>query len=208
MTRTEARTAIRAATDHDADTQVTDAQLNVWIDIFHQLLRRELNLIAPQLYTATAASETIAAGTTALTMPSDYGTLVRVEVQSGSDWYPVPLSDELNVHTGELQVREEGNVLTLAPSSRTAGTYRIVYVKEPATLSAESGTGGVLLVPKGCEYIITEAVAACVRNRDNDDPSFHLNNGLSGQIWKTQKSALRRRYGKGAAPGLRLTRNW
>jgi hypothetical protein len=208
VTRAEARTAIRAVTDHDADTQVTDAQLNVWIDIFHQLVRRELNLIVPQLYTATGTSQTLTGATESMTMPSDYGGLVRVEQQVGSDWFPIEIADELNPHIGVLSVREEGGVLKLAPMSLAVGTFRIVYLQEPATLSAESGTGGVLLVPKGVELVICEAVAAMVRNRDNDDPGFNLSQGPTGAIWKMQKTALRRRYGKAATPGLRLTRHW
>lgn len=208
MTRAEARTAIRASTDHDSDTQVTDAQLNVWIDIFHQLVRREINLIVPQLYSAVASEQTLTGSTESMTMPSDYGGLVRVEQQIGSDWYQVPIADELNPHISTLSVREEANTLKLAPKALAVGVFRVIYLVEPATLSADSGTGGVLLVPKGIELVICEAVSAFVRNRDNDDPSFSLSHGPVGALWKMQKTALRRRYGKAATPGLRLTRHW
>lgn len=208
MTRAEARTAIQAATDHDgaSDTQVTTAQLNSWIDIEHKLLRRQLAQIAPSLYMATAAEETLAALDETLTMPSDYESLVRLEVKNGSNWFPVPISDELNTQTGSLTVREQGGVLNVSPASLAAGTYRIIYAQKPVTLSADSSTNGVLLVPDGCEDIIVERVSARVREKCDEDPTPHLNRAATN--WTEQRKALRKRYGKGGQPALRLVRGW
>ena len=208
MTREECRTAVKTATDHDgaSDTQVTTAQLNTWIDIEHKLLRRLLAQVAPQLYTAADNSQTISSGTESLTMPSDFERLIRLEIQVGDRWLPIEVSDELSPHIGTLAVREEGGTLKVAPGALTAGTYRIIYVQKPTTLSADSGAGGVLLVPDGCEDIIVEKVAARVRERLDEDPTPHLNRAAA--TWKEQKSALRRRYGKAPQPGMRTTRRW
>lgn len=212
MTRAEARTAIRAATDQEASdetaAQVLGTQLNTWIDLEHKQLRRELSQIVPSLYTAVGSEQTPNATTGALTMPSDYERLVRVEIKIGSTWYPVEeASDGLSPHLRELCVREEGSTLFLAPvATATSYTVRIVYVQSVATLSADSGTGGVLLVPDGCEDIILARVEARVQTRFQRDPSPHI--ARAREVLREQKKYLRKRYGTTAQPGLRVTGRW
>lgn len=207
MTRAEARTAIKTATDHDGvlDTQVTDTQLNAWIDTEHKLFRRELSQIVPSLYAATDEEQTLDSSLEedSLSLPDDYERLVRVEKQAGSVWYPVDISDELNPHTGTLVVREEGTDLVVSPATQTSGTYRIVYVQKPATMGSDSAT---LDVPDGCEGIVVERVCALVRVRLDEDATPHQQRALA--LWTEQKKYLRRRYGKSPQPGLRLARRW
>ncbi len=212
MTRVECRTAIRAGTDQDAtdetNAQVTAATLNAWIDAEHKLLRRELARVAPSLYTATDVSQTVSgASLDTLALPADFDTLVRVERQAGTAWYPLDVSDGLSPHTGGLTVREEGASLKVAPAAlATGGAFRIVYIQAPATLTADSGTGGVLLVPGGCEDIIVDRVSARVQSRFQRDPSPYLSR--AADTWKHQKTSLRRRYGNMPVPGLRRSRGW
>jgi hypothetical protein len=206
--RSEARTLIRANTDHEgvADTQVTTTQLDTWIDIEHKLLCREIALIAPALFTTTDAEQTFDAADEddVLTIPDDFERLVRVEKQAGTVWYPVPVSDELSPHAGSsLTVREEEDEFILSPLSVITGTYRIVYVRAPATLDSDADS---LEVPGGCEDIICERVSARVRTKLDEDPSIHLAN--ADRVWRSQKQALRRRYGKSPQPGIRLQRRW
>jgi hypothetical protein len=209
MTRSEARTAIKAATDHDgaSDTQVTTTQLDTWIDLEHKLLRRQLSLIVPTLYTSVDEEQTLTStdeDDDVLSVPSDFERLVRVERQVGTAWHPVPVSDELSPHVGSnITVREEGEELRISPLTSAPGVYRIVYVAIPATMDDDADT---LDVPAGCEDIILEKVAARVRIRLDQDPSPH--SARAAETWLEQKKALRRRYGKMAVPGLRMTRRW
>ncbi len=201
-----ARTAIRASTDHDSDTQVTDAQLTAWLDLEYKNLRRVLAQIAPSLYATADSSQVIAAGSTTLALPTNYERLVRLEQQFGSNWFPVLISDELTPHYGELNAREEGAAFQLSPVSLAPGTYRFIYVALPATLVNVTDDSTALAVPSGCEDVILERVAARVRERFDEDPSAHL--ARADRVWREQKSALRRRYGKHAVPGLRPVRRW
>jgi hypothetical protein len=212
LTRAEARTAIRAATDQEASdetaAQVLGTQLNTWLDLEHKLFRRELSQAVPSLYTATGSEHTPNATTGALTMPSDYERLVRVELKVGANWYPVDVaSDGLSPHLGDLCVREEGGTLYLAPVTTAAAyTVRIVYVQSPGALSADSGANGVLLVPEGCEDIICARVEARVQVRFQRDPSPHA--ARAAAVWREQRKYLRKRYGATPVPGLRTTGRW
>lgn len=208
MNRSDARTLIRANTDHEgvADTQVTDAQLNAWLDIEHKLLCREVALIAPTLFTAQDEEQELDTGDDEgiLTIPDDFERLVRVEKQQGPIWYPIIISDELTPHTGSvLTVREEEGEFRLSPVTMVPGVYRIVYVRTPITLDGDSDEFDL---PGGCEDIVCERVCARVRVKLDEDPTIHASN--ADRVWRAQKQALRRRYGKGAVPGIRLTRRW
>ncbi len=208
MNQAEARAAIRASTNQDVVGQVTEAQLDVWMDLEHKALRRKLQLIAPTLYTAVDTAQVITSASPALTLPSDFESLVRIERQVGDDWEPVEITDGLNPHISDLNVREEGGTsLKLAPAALAAGTYRIVYVQKPTVLTLTgSGNGSTLAVPQGLEDVILELVCARVRVRFDEDPSPHY--ARAGQVWAEQKPALRRRYGASPEPGLRLVRRW
>jgi hypothetical protein len=208
MTRDEARTLIRANTDHEgsADTQITTTQLNAWIDIENKLLAREVALVAPSLYTLADEEQELVASDDdeSLLIPDDFEHLVRVEKQAGSIWYPLEISDELNVHTGSrLTAREEEGVITLSPQAMCTGTYRIIYVRTPLTLDNDVEN---LDVPAGCEDIVCERVCARVRTKLDEDPSVHIAN--AERVWGVQKKALRRRYGKSPQTGLRKVKFW
>lgn len=203
MTLDEIRTAIRAETDHDADTQVTDAQLAAHIDTDYQNLRRKLVQVAPSLYSTEDESQVLVTGESELDMPLDFERLVRLEKQVGEAWMPVEISDELTPHYGTLNVREEDGVLRLAPVSQAAGTWRIIYVAKPDGLTDDDQD---VILPEGLEDILIQQGAAFVRRRHDEDPSLHMQ--LADTVWREQKSALRRRYGKHAVPGVRRVRGW
>lgn len=209
MTRSEARTVIRANTDHEgaSDTQVTTTQLDTWIDLENKLLAREVALIAPTLYTKTDDEQELASGDTdgSLNLPDDFERIVRIEKQvSGDVWYPLSISDGLSPHTGStLTAREEEDCYIISPDAIMAGTYRLVYVRQAVTMSDDSDT---LDVPSGCEDVLIERVCARVRGKLDEDPSLHLQN--ADRTWRVQKQALRRRYGKSPEPGIRPMRRW
>lgn len=206
MNRAAARTLIRANTDHEgaSDTQVTDTQLDTWLDIEHKLLCREVAFIAPSLYTQLDDEQELDAGDGALEFPDDFERLVRLERQAGASWYPIDISDSLSPHTGSgLTVREEEEGLQVSPAESCAGTYRIVYLRRPLTLDDDDEEFDL---PPGCEDILCERVCARARIKLDEDPTPHQSRADSA--WVKQKQALRRRYGRGAEPGMRLTRRW
>ncbi len=204
MTRAECRTAIRALTYHDSDTQITDAQLNTSIDLKHKQLRRRLSVVAPSLYTATHTQETITGTDDTLTLPTYFDRLVRLERLYGSQWLPVPVSDHLNAHIGSLAMREEGTDIKVDPVGLAPGTYRIVYIVKPVTISTDADAAtGTLLVPDGMEEIVVLEVAGdLVRPRSNEEGAAHL--AAAERIWRQSIPALRQRYGQHPVPGLRV----
>lgn len=203
MLLSELRDAARAETDHDSDTQVTDAQLTKRINTDYQNLRRKLIQVAASLYSVEDDAQTLAAGDGDLEMPFDFERLVRLEKQVGDNWFPVEVSDELNPHYGCINVREEDGVLKLAPTSLTAGTWRIVYVPKPDGLVDDDQD---VILPEGLEDILIQQAAAFIRRRHDEDPMPHTQQ--ADTVWREQKSALRRRYGRHAQPGLRYVRRW
>ena len=188
MTVTQARTAIRASTNHDADTQVTDAQLDVKIDQEFQRLRRALGAYVPALFESTSAP-TITAGNNTIAKPATFERVRRLErLISGALYYPVPVVDMLNANQEtQLVFYEQGSNLVLMPISRAEGTYRLTFVTKPAAGYTTFD------VPEGCEDVIIERVAAWVRQRHDEDPGYHLR--AAAEMWKEQRSVLLRRYG-------------
>ena len=205
MTRAEARTAIQASFETVAGAPTT-AELNVWIDLEHKNFRRELADAVPSLYESTTAEQTLTTADDVFELPADFETLVRFERKYGTTWQPVEVADGLMPQLGDLSFLETGATLKVGPNVLAPGTYRAVYIAQPATLSAESGTGGVLLVPAGCEDVILERVAARCRIKLEEDPSPHT--GRAAAVWREQKRALRKRYGRHPVPGLRVVRGW
>lgn len=203
MNRSQARVAIRASTDHDDDTQVTDAQLDVWLEQEHKAFRRQLAMVAPTLYATTDDEQELESDDELLTKPVNFEQLIRIEKKYGTEWYPVEASDDLSPHIGGLTFREEGDFFKLAPAALVAGTYRIVHSFAPDDLDDDSDT---LEVPPGCEDIILERVCARVRERLDSDPTPHLQRAK--RLWDEQRPIIRRRHGKHAKPGLRLVRRW
>ncbi len=203
MTLEELRTTIRAETDHDSDTQVTDDQLDERINLDYQNLRRKLAQVAPQLYSTQDEEQTLASGESELDMPLDFERLVRLEKQVGEAWLAVEVSDELTPHVGGLTVREEDSVLRLAPVSQAAGTWRIIYIAKPDGLADDDQD---VILPDGLEDILVHQAAAFVCRRHNEDPTPYMQQ--ADLVWREQKSALRRRYGEHSQPGLRRVRGW
>jgi len=203
MTLEELRIAIRAETDHDGDTQVTDAQLNERINTDYQNLRRKLLQVAPSLYATEDEEQTLASGESTLAMPLGFERLVRLEKKVNGFWLPVEVSDELTPHYGALNVREEDGVLKLAPAASAAGTWRIVYVPKPDGLVDDEDEAEI---PEGLEDILVQLGAAFVRRRLEEDPMPHLM--MAKEVWNEQRSALRRRYGRHAVPAMRHVRRW
>ncbi len=205
MTVTQAYAAVRASALHDIDTQDTDAQLLVKITQEYQRLRRWLCTFVPNLY-ETSATITVAAGASSIakTGLTNFERLRRVERQQGSasgTYYPISIADTLNANQARtLCAYEQGAYILLAPTSSAPGTYRVTFVTGTGTVAA----GTTLDVPDGLEDVIVERCAAWVRQRHDEDPSYHIR--AADEILKEQRQLLRGRYGTHAVPGLNTTR--
>lgn len=204
----DARTQLRTVTAHDSDTQITDAQINSWFDQEVARVRRDLRLVAPQLYQVLSGTTTLTSvvpfvDLTAFT-PA-FESVWRVEMQSGSVWVDVPVSDEFEPDGGDLVYREHSidgtwpDRLTFSPDSLAAGAVvRVAYHCVP--------TANTVDVPSGFEDVVIMRTAAKVALRCFDDPGNFI--ALADRTWESQRKAIRRRYGAQPQPGLRLTKGW
>ena len=173
MTPAQAVTAVRSATAHDADTQVTDPQITAELDREYRRVRRWLSGFLPELYQASQ-DYTIASPTNVLTKPDTFERIVRLEQQfSQGYWEPMQMRPIL--HASEGIVRDCG------------GTYRLTYVARPVDgYSAYD-------IPEGAEDILINLVAAWVRVRHEEDPSYFV--GRANQLKDEIRLTLSMRYG-------------
>jgi hypothetical protein len=154
MTPALAVTAIRSQTAHDADQQVTDVQLTAEIDREYRRTRRWLSNFLPGLYRKVALF-TLAFPQKTITKPDDFERLTLLE-QQFSQGYWDPLTMRPALHASEGIARD------------CTGSYRLTYVTRPV----DGYT--VLDVPEGAEDIIIANVSGWLRQRHNEDPTYHL----------------------------------
>lgn len=195
---------IRAATDHDSDTQVTDAQLLVWINKEYFRLRRIIGDVAPKLYSAQVTF-TISSGNTYAIVASDFERIYKLErLNVGSSYDPMVVANELDpevIPDGAVAAfLERGATLEIYPSTAASASYRLTYTTKPTALAS---AGDACTVPEGAEEVIVQRVAARVRIRFEEDPSPHQ--ALAAEALAEVRSFIQRRYG--AHPeGLRTER--
>jgi hypothetical protein len=199
-TLTELLADIRAATDHDTDTAVTDAQLTSWINQEYFAVRRVLGDVAPTLYTA-ATTFSIVAGNTYTIVAADFSKVRRLERSNGSSYDPMRVASAVDPEGScDYTFLERSTVLEIYPSNAAVTSYRLNYITKPAKLTAGAD---VCDVPEGVERVIVEKVAARVRIRLEEDPSPHLQ--AASAALQEAKSYLQKRYGT-HAEGLRTER--
>ncbi len=176
MTVANAILAVKYATAHDSDDQSTTAQLTAELDREYRRVRRWLSSFLPELYATTGATTTLtgsASGAT-ITKPENYDRLIRLEYEfPQNNWMPLMLRPMLNA--GSWFTRD------------VSGNYRMTYVTRPVDGYAAYD------VPDGCEDLILEPVKAWIRQRHDEDPSFHI--GRRAQLEKEVRADLAFRYG-------------
>lgn len=189
MTLANAITAVRSATGHDVDNQVTNAQIQAWIDRAYTRTRRWLSTFMPEFFSASYLPPALvgALGGATIAKPDDYERLIRIDRQFPNNiWYPLAMRGVLNQQSGiQMDV---------------SGQYRITYCKRPI----DGYT--TLDVPEGCEDIIIEFVCAQVRNRHDEDSAWHM--GLVAQLRKEAMADLRMRYGAHGRSCLQFSQNY
>src|SRR3954470_13772917 len=129
MVKSALLTLVRSTIGHDTDTQVTDTQINAWIDQVFPDFRREILAVAPSLYTAVAATQQLTTSDPDFDLPADFERVNRFEILSGLRYYGVPVAVTVSADSQGLTYREEAGVLRVAPADSAAGTYKLTYNK-------------------------------------------------------------------------------
>jgi hypothetical protein len=178
MTPALAVTAVRSATAHDADTQVTDTQIIAELDREYRRARRWLSSFLPELYQAVAPIYTLAGvadGTVnLLAKPVDFETLVRLEQQFSQGFWQ-PLTPRPQLHASEGIARD------------VTGSYRLTYVSRPVDGYTTFD------LPPGAEDIMICLVSGWVRNRHEEDSSWHMQR--AADLKNELRASLAMRYG-------------
>jgi hypothetical protein len=183
------------------DVQLPSTAIVHRLDDEYRRLRRRLSAEFPTIYEALSPVSTLTGSTTSFAKPTDCETVRVVEKQSGAQWTSIPVAPSLNRdEIGCLCFYEQGANIVLTPAGSASGSYRVYYVKAPAT------TVTTYDVPDGVEGIIIEETSAWARQRHNDDPTYHKQEAQ--RIWDEQYMALWNRYGSSGQPGLQVTRVW
>lgn len=188
-------TEVRAVTDHDTDTQVTDAQILSWMDPILQALQRQCADLAPDLFTAVSDDFAIAAGASSqdlasapLSLGDVLGKIRSVErKQSATVYYAIPQYHVLvGTMAASLSWRQLGETTILfRPPLAAPGTYRVQYLLKCPPLALVSTA---FSVPHGADSVIVERLAAKVRMRFEEDPTPHVN--AANQAWKDLRAWL------------------
>jgi hypothetical protein len=198
----------RFVTNHDTDTQSTDAQLIPVVNAIYQETRRKLAMIVPTLYTAVSASFTISSGNTqdVTAAPLSLTDFERVRLLqrqvNTSDWRPVGVANPIDperLPVGEdFAFLERGNFLELYPSLSAPGqTFRLRYLQKPAAVTTVGGATGTLLLPDGADEYMGEMLASKMRQREKEDVKPHLD--AAERALRELKWDLSNRYG--STPG-------
>lgn len=189
MTTTDAVAAVRAATAHDVDQQVTNVQILAELDREYRRVRRWLSTFLPELFATEYLPPALvgATGGATIAKPVDYERVIRLERQFPmNSWYPLAMRSIKNQKTGI--------------AIDVSGQYRLTYVKRPVDGYTTFD------VPDGCEDLIILPVCAWVRARHDEDPTYHLQR--YADIKKSTIADLSMRYGSHQRTALQMTPFW
>ena len=193
---------VRPLTNHDVDTQFTDAQLVTLLSPRYLALLRKLIRIMPTFYTKVA-SWTLASGNTqdvtaAPLSLTDFDRVRRIRYQASSGsggLIPLAVANPVDPEAlpyGKFFVfLERGTNIDFYPSTLAAGnTFELSYLVKGVKLAT---TGDTLNLPDGADYVLAQYLAADIRVRFEEDPAFHFRMG--GEAFADLKHDLQDRYG-------------
>lgn len=208
MTGAEALTLVQATTAHENDTQVTTAQIYLVLGAEWLRLRRWLMGKFPMLC-RQQSSQTIADGGTGI-LKSAITNFDRIDLieraEAGSSLYrtlrarPPGVSD---ARLDDIYFDETATSISIYPSSVAPGTYRVGYLARNSGIVAagtdlnDLSAGGI---PLGLEWAMIHDVCAWVRQKLEEDPSYH--EAKSRAILTEWIAANRNRNGQMPTPGM------
>jgi hypothetical protein len=171
--------SVRAAVFQEDTGRLPQATILLFCNEEFEELVRRVSDFAPDLWAAVSGDLTVAAGGTTLDI-SSLTTLLKIqEVQrkeSGRYAALDPAGRNAEIFSNGITWRQRGFpgagcVVELFPPESAPGTYRVRYVAKPSAIVA--GTNPIALPPGG-QRVLVESIAARLRAREKEDPSFHL----------------------------------
>lgn len=174
---TQLLAGVRAATDPDVTTPITDTQITDWLN---EDIRELWAILAPfsrDWFTAVSANLTIAAGASTYNLASitDFLALRGVDRDAGTNnWQKLrPWRFPARSRIGSISYRVTQKTLRIEPRELAPGTYRVWYIPVPTDLPVGTPATTIDLPLGGDKYVI-QGAAARVRARMEEDPSPHL----------------------------------
>lgn len=191
---------VRSGTAHDNDAQTTDTQIQAQLHRSLQMLRRRLSAAFPSIFEKVTSELVVASGANTITKPVDCEHVTVLERKNAAGaWDFIDVNPSLNRSmAATVSFYERDGVLVIEPAYLAAGTYRIHY--SGALLDGYT----TIDLPAGLEEIIIEEVCAWVRQRHEEDPSYHM--ARAKMVWDENWMPLKKRYGAHGRSALQITR--
>lgn len=198
---------VRACSDTENDTHVTDAQIT---EFLNQAIAELYDLLVDARgheYYITTGTISLVAGTEKYNLPSDFYQMLHVEIAIGNWNYDVlPYSIHERTKYNQLVAattypglyRVMGSQISFLPVPRAAFTVTIYYVPFPTRLSAGSDTFDGIA---GWEEYAVWRAAAYVLAKEESDPSFAL------QMLANLKDRIQRMADKRSSAGNERVRD-
>jgi hypothetical protein len=138
---------------------------------------------------ATPQALTIVSGTAGYALAADCYKVTGVDVQDGSNWYPLGKYNfsERNMHQGSgskqwARWRAMGTSIYIAPTPTWGGSVRVYYMPVPTALSAVGDTFDGIAGYE--EYVILDVV---LKHKARDEDDYAL---VAAQLEKLEKEIL------------------
>lgn len=200
QTLLQLKTRVREEADMENSDFISDSELLSYINSSYAELY-DLLVETYDDYYLTSAEETIAAGTSTLTLPATFYKLRGVDLKLSTNDYAALSKFNFNERnrlnsanflfgsnstTAASRYRLMGNTINLEPSDNAAGTYKVWYTPAITLLSTDTDT--VDGVNGWEEYIIVDAAIKCLSKEES-----------STTVMERRKEALTRRIQKMAS---------
>jgi len=218
---TELETAVRTATLHDTDTQVTSAQIQVQLGLEYARLIRWLGDVAPDMVTdyddvtvAAGAFKIMKSSLIPTRVDAQYDKVVSIQRKESNVWTSINAASEAedDWNMEYISFIERGDHFYLRPEANAPGAYRVTClwgVSFDATVDpANSGTARKYYLIDGTQQALIHRVAAFVAHRHCDLDQVEYHRKVAEESLKEAKQFLRNRTGATPVMGLSRRRAW
>lgn len=175
-------TSVRTASDQPVTGPVDDPMILEFLNEEYPLVRRELALIAPDLFASESGDLVVATGANEIDVSglTNLDLIFEVKLLEGTNYVPFEQAGEApQLSTTRCWRRRgmsgAGTVIEIYPVVKGPGTYRVRYMATaPALITTGGGSPNTVLMPPGSERILIESAAARVRDKLERDYSMNL----------------------------------
>jgi hypothetical protein len=211
FTLLQLRTKARERSDMVNSSFVTDSELNGYIsasytELYDLLVQSGLIYFTPTTQTITGT------GAETYALPGGYYGTIRVDRQSGSDYFPLTEYMITERHSfenssGDATVYSpQGSNISLLPAP-SGGTYRHIYIPAPADLTSDSDTvDGVsgweefIIVDTAKKMLQKEESSTATIERDLERIRARIEEMVQNRAWSTPRRVVDVR-GAASGPG-------